>query len=376
MPVSPFHIEVHDRVDDLSDDWPDANDGNGCALFVFQSKTFLRAWEATYGKARKAQLCLVEVRDQDQRPVLFVPLYIQQQHGARVLAFTDDGVADYNAPILFDHAQTWDAVSADALLQGIVAALPPFDIAAFDKMPETVEGRPNPFWYISNRDCAEATQWITLDRPLPDIEASIRGLRTIKKRGKALRQAGRYRFLVTRTAEERATILDAMLRQKQRRFVETRVPGFDAHPEKRQFFETVTEPLAARNALHFSALTMDDEVVATMWSVTRNRHYCAMVTTFEDGVWNKYSPGKVLILRLIEALKADDYDCFDLGFGNEPWKQDFANRTIPLRDYIAARTPRGKLSLARQQLITSLRSTRLYQRLRPLKWELLRRFSR
>jgi CelD/BcsL family acetyltransferase involved in cellulose biosynthesis len=376
MSSANFEIKVHSRVDDLSNDWPDANDSSGCALYVFQSRTFLRAWEASYGAAHKAELCLIEVRDQNQRPVLFVPFCIMQRYGARILSFVDDGVSDYNAPILFENAPHWDVAGASALLKQIFAALPPFDMVAFEKMPQEVEGRPNPFWGLSNRDCAAGTHWITLERPMPEIEQSIRGHSSIAKRAKALRRAGRYRFLVTRDAQERATFLETMLQQKQKRFEDTKVPGFETHPEKRRFFELVTEPLAAVNALHFSVLTMDDAVVATMWSVTRKRHYCAMITTFEDGIWNKYSPGKVLMVRLIEALKADDYECFDLGFGNEPWKQDFANLEIPMRDYVVARTLRGRIALACQQTIEGLRTTRLYKRLRPLKWELLRRLSR
>jgi hypothetical protein len=47
-----------------------------------------------------------------------------------------------------------------------------------------------------------------------------------------------------------------------------------------------------------------------------------------------------------------------------------------MRDYVVARTLRGRIALAYQQTIDGLRTTRLYKRLRPLKWELLRRLSR
>ncbi len=81
--------------------------------------------------------------------------------------------------------------------------------------------------------------------------------------------------------------------------------------------------------------------MATMWSVVRNGHYCAMITTFEDGKWSKFSPGKVIILRLLHMLKADGYRCFDMGYGDEPWKQGLRDQTVPLRDYIRVTTLRG-----------------------------------
>ena len=52
-----------------------------------------------------------------------------------------------------------------------------------------------------------------------------------------------------------------------------------------------------------------------------------MIITFENGVWSKFSPGKLLILRLLSALKADGYTMFDLGFGDEPWKSGICDRT-------------------------------------------------
>ncbi|MBC2884413.1 GNAT family N-acetyltransferase [Ochrobactrum sp. CM-21-5] len=376
MSGTDFHIEVHDCVARLSDAWPDADDDSGSALFVFQSKSFLRAWEASYGIAHKAQLCLVEVRDQNRQPILFVPLCILRRYGARILYFVDDGVSDYNAPVIFPNTPRWTKAETKYLLRRIFAALPPFDIAHFEKMPQLIEGKANPFWDIANKDSTASAHWITLDRPIEEIGASIRRFKGIRKRAKALRHAGRFRFFVTRSEDERSTVLEAMFRQKQRRFEETKVPGFDAHPEKRRFFEIASEPLAQKNALHLSALSVDGEIIATMWSVTRNGHYCAMVPSFEDGIWSRYSPGKVLIHTLIQSLKSDSYSCLDLGFGNEPWKADFADHSIHLRDYIRPVSLRGRVSLMAQGSVEQLRSTWLYQKLRPLKWKLLRKLSR
>lgn len=46
-----------------------------------------------------------------------------------------------------------------------------------------------------------------------------------------------YRFFVAHIEAERHAILEVMLRQKQRRFEETMVPGFDVHPEKQRFLK-------------------------------------------------------------------------------------------------------------------------------------------
>ncbi|MBQ0709377.1 MULTISPECIES: GNAT family N-acetyltransferase [unclassified Ochrobactrum] len=375
MLTNDFEIRVFSSAERLSIDWPDADDKTGSAFFVFQSKSFIRAWEASYGQKSGVQLCLTEVRQSDGTPLLFLPLSITRICGSRVLSFIDEGVSDYNAPIVFPAAAELSHDAAMRILAAVVAAVPSHDIVALYKMPENVEGLINPLWSVTDRFSDASTHAISLTRPIDEIEKSIQGIGNIKKRDRALQQMEGSRFLIAQTEAERRTVLDAMLRQKQRRFEETMVPGFDAHPEKRRFFEEATEHLARHDALHLSALTVGETVLATMWSVIRNDLYCAMIITFEDGTWSRFSPGKVLMLRLLSALKADGYTVFDLGFGDEPWKFGVRDRTTSLRDYVRPVTVHGRMSLILAHYLERIRATSFYKKLRPLKWRLLRKFG-
>lgn len=373
MLTSDFDIRVYKNTEQLSPDWPDADDKSDSAFFVFQAKSFLKAWEASYGRKPGVKLCLTEVRQRDGIPLLFLPLHISYLYRSRVLSFVDDGVSDYNGPIIFPAAAQLSRDAARRILEGVIAAVPPHDVIALCKMPEHVEGTANPLWQLTNLPSEASTHAISLKRPMEEIEQSIQGIRNIRKRDRALQKLDGFRFYVTQNEAERQSALQTMLRQKQRRFEETMVPGFDAHPEKRRFFEEATEQLARRDALHFSALAVGETILATMWSLVRNGHYCAMITTFEDGEWSKFSPGKVIILRLLHALKADGYTYFDLGYGDEPWKQGLRDQTLSLRDYIRPVTLQGRISLFLDRCLKWARATTLYQRLRPLKWQLLRK---
>ncbi|MBR7650964.1 GNAT family N-acetyltransferase [Brucella oryzae] len=373
MLASDFDIRVHKGTEQLSTDWPDADDKTGSAFFVFQAKSFLTAWEASYGQKSGVQLCLTEIRQHDGVPLLFLPLAITRVYGSRVLSFIDEGVSDYNGPIVFPAAARLSRDTVIRILESVVAAVPSHDAIAFCKMPEYIEGVANPLWQLTNLSSEASTHAISLTRPMEEIEQSIQGIKNLKKRDRTLQKLDGFHFYVTQTKAERQSVLKTMLRQKQRRFEETMVPGFDAHPEKQRFFEEATEQLARYDALHLSALAIGETILATMWSVVRNGHYCAMITTFEDGKWGKFSPGKVIILRLLHMLKADGYRCFDMGYGDEPWKQGLRDQTVPLRDYIRVTTLRGRMSRFLDRSLEWVRATAIYQRLRPLKWQLLRK---
>ncbi|WP_139973353.1 GNAT family N-acetyltransferase [Ochrobactrum sp. CGA5] len=374
MLTNDFDIRVFSSTEQLSADWPDADDKTGAAFFAFQAKSFLRAWEATYGRRPGVELCLIKVRQSDGQPLLFLPLSITHKYGSRTLSFIDGGVSDYNAPIVFPAAAKVSHETALRLLEAVVAAVPPHDVIALCKMPERIESFANPLWLVTNQPSDASAHAISLTRPIDEIERSIRSIGNLRKRDRALRQMKGCQFLIAQTADERRLILDVMLRQKQRRFEETRVPGFDAHPEKQRFFEAATEELARRGALHLSALKVGETIVATMWSIVRNGHYCAMMTTFEGGDWKRFSPGKVLMLRLLSGLKAEGYTSLDLGYGDEPWKKGLCDQTTLLRDYIRPRTVRGRISLILAHVLERIRATPLYKKLRPLKWRLLRKF--
>ncbi len=194
MLIDGFQIQVHTSTRQLSDDWPEADDRTGCALFVFQSRTFLQAWEASYGRKRNVRLCLVEVRRQDGDPVIFLPLYLSRHYGARVLSFIDGGVVDYGAPVIFPAAAQLSHITITAILERVLSAVPPHDIVAFTKLPERVETCPNPLWPFTNRSSVASAHAISLTRPLDEIEASIQSIRNIRKRDRALQRMGELRF--------------------------------------------------------------------------------------------------------------------------------------------------------------------------------------
>ena len=115
------------------------------------------------------------------------------------------------------------------------------------------------------------------------------------------------------------------------------------------------------------------EVIATTWGLTQGRHYYGLFLSFESGEWGKYSPGRVLHHQLLLLLAERGYSCFDLGIGDEEWKISVCDVHIPLTQWRAAQTLRGQLTLLRMTALERLRQTPLWQRVRPLKWVLLRK---
>lgn len=371
--VPAFKISVFDTLDDLSPDWPRDATAEGAHFHVFQTVTFLKAWLASFGRSGQRSLHFVEVREEAGRPLLFVPLCITHRKGARVLEFIDADAADYNAPILFATSISWTRELAERLWQEIARQLPPFDLLMFSKMPADIDGVANPLSLIGDQPNEISCHANDLRRPWAEIEAAFPQRKTLARKMRNLEKIAPLEFRIAADAEERREATAAFLRQKQWRFEQTRVPGFDVDVDKHDFFCKGTDIFAREQMLKLFYLRSGDTIIATIWGLRAGRRYYAIMLSFEAGEWAKFSPGSALYYRTLEWLHANGYEWLDLGIGDESWKLESCETTFPLTAKQAALTLQGQIYLTRQGLVAALRSTALWQSLRPLKWVIRRR---
>lgn len=382
LPV--YAIHCFNNVHDVSADWPAAtrnspskfNSHASPNYHIFQTTTFLKIWAETYAPVIKAKLCLIEIRLKTNQPVMFLPLAIIPRGGIRLLSFTDQGVADYNAPVMFDCGITWTKAQAENVWTQIKQALPAFDFIDFENMPEKLGSLINPLFLLATQPNVADSHATSLKPDWATIEQSLMRPKNIRRNLRLLKDIGACTFSVADTDEERQDYLNFMLYEKQQRFIETAVPGFEKHPEKLQYFKLATERFHEAGVLHLSALKLNGEIIACMWGLTSGTHYYGIMIASNLQDWAKYSPGRIMHYVLIKHLKEQGYDCLDLGVGNEDWKLQNCDLTIPLMRMTASTSLRGRLYEIRQNTMASLRATAFWQALRPLKWRLLRAIKR
>lgn len=373
-----FRIAIHEKLEDLSPEWP--RDGRSAAQGVrfhaFQTVTFFEAWLDSFGRSGHQIFRFVEVRDEASRPVIFIALRILNRGGARLLQYVDHDAADYNAPILFKSQIIWSREVAEDLWRQIVVKLPAFDVIDLVKMPAEVEEVANPLAYLGDRKSELSCHATDLRRSWTEIEEELPRRTTLLRKIRSLERLVPIEFHVAQTPDEVRKITDVMLRQKQRRFEETMVPGFDVDRDKYDFFSDGTPLFHRREMLLLFYLTAGETVVATIWGLVADRRYYANMLSFEGHEWSKHSPGSILFYKSLKWLHDNGFEWMDLGIGNEPWKLESCRTTIGLSERSEAVTMRGRLYLARLRARTNLRATKTYQRLRPLKWIVLRSLRR
>lgn len=375
--LNTYEIKILTHPDQLSDYWPQgvAGESSLAQSLIFQSRTFLQAWAKSYGARADCKMLFVEIYDSNGKPLIFLPLVMQKQHSVNIITFTDHDVCDYNAPILFQDFSAWSKEQVQTLIKDICNKLPPIDIINFQKMPQWIGNQLNPFFLITTQKHPESGHFSTLDQPWSQLEKKLHRIKNTKQRYRNLLRMGGFEFKIAHTNEERRAFIAALIAQKQRRFVETNVPGFHEHREKQQFFEYATDYFGQAQSLHLAALLMNGEIIATLWGLLDGKTYFGMMISHEAEHWSKYSPGMVLHYLVMQDLHKQDFTVLDLGVGDEAWKVNTCDGVRILKDYKTAITLKGHLALIAQSLLTGLRSTHVWKAIRPLKWKILRFFS-
>jgi CelD/BcsL family acetyltransferase involved in cellulose biosynthesis len=348
---------------DFVDIWPTTDNLGVSRAYVFQTADFLDVWLDTIGKARGTIPCFVAVVDDHDAPHALFPLGVEKvKFGIRVLTFLDGGVSDYNAPVLYPEVKNWDAAFVRKLWDAIGAIAPRFDVAIVDKMPECVRDIENPLMPLVTSHHPHSGYVMNLPESIDEfiLKGLPRGQDTRRKL-RRLAERGSIDFKIATTPDERNEILEAMIRQKSRRYIETRgVDGFD-RPGYRAFFREATSRLALRGSLHLSALAVDGTILATHWGYVVGDRFYYMMPSFEGGEWTRYSPGRHLLNYLIEWSIKNGVRLFDQGIGDEEYKNEYCDSTTFLHQIEKARTLPGRANLLARKVKSSLRETPIWE---------------
>lgn len=349
--------------------WPTMANRGSARVFVFQTADFLNVWCDTVGPARGTQPFFVAVVDECGVPHALFPLGIEKRRsGLKVLSFLDGGVSDYNAPVLFPQVKVWSPSFVGKLWDAIASVAPPFDIAIVEKMPDRVFDIDNPLMSLITARYPHSGYVMRLPGSVDEFVAKrLPRAQDTRRKLRKLGQHGTVTFRIASTSAEREKMLDAMMRQKSRRYIETTgVDGME-RPGYRAFFRQAALDLAPQGHVHISSLSLGASVLAVHWGYKDDSRFYYMMPSFEGGEWDRFSPGRHLLNYLIEWAISAGMKEFDQGLGDEDYKKEYCDAAITLHQIEIPSTLRGQVDLLVRKLKMSLRDTLVWHSLKSLR---------
>ncbi|MFE1601705.1 GNAT family N-acetyltransferase [Methylobacterium sp. ID0610] len=330
--------------------WRELEAGPAVVMTPYQRFDFAAAYMTTIGRAEAASPFVAVLRDPLGRVRLLLPFAVRRELGLTVARVIGGPHANFHMPIFATR-------EAAGLPHGtIVAALrrlgrvAGIDAFAFAHQPRIWDGTANPL-AVGGTPSASDAYGMRLDG---DAEATIRRLfsgdarRKLRQKEKWLVDAhGPVTHRVAATPVEAEAILAAYLTQKAARFAQLGLSDPFAGPAARDFLTASCLPSPAGPApfeLHALMAQADGRVLATFIGVADGRRFSGMLTSFDpDPAFARFSPGDLLLHRLIRDQAARGRLALDLGVGEAHYKAKICEETIALVDGLVPVSPRGRL---------------------------------
>jgi CelD/BcsL family acetyltransferase involved in cellulose biosynthesis len=335
---------------------------NNDSATLFQDSRWLEAWYAAFAVAGHVEPLIAIILDAATgEPVALLPLIRRLQKGIRIVEFADLALTDYNAPVLGDAAPR-DARAARALWRDLRAALRRLpggaDLIRLRKMPLDLDGRPNPLALqdgatpcpmngnlVATGDDFDAWRY--------SLERTVR--KELERSWRVFRRDPAAAFKIVADKAEALRMLATMEIQQGTRMQHLGL-NFVLNDETcAAFYRNLVGDGFNSGYAVVSALTVDNEVVATLLGIRRGSRYVMVRISNAGEKWSNCSPGRLIIERTMAALHKDGVREFDFSIGNYAYKRRFGVAPLPLVDLTASLRWRGVPYALRDRAAVRLR---------------------
>lgn len=287
---------------------------------IFGTFAWARAWWRAYGSAYSLRVLAIR---EGNRLVGLLPLVSQ----GRTLQFLGTFHNDYNDLLCAPHNKS---SVLEAALQGTMGLLSPGDRCELESLPE---------------DSSIVTQYRQLAAPdhrrlhlshaafcprivfSPESDSLLQSLlhkKSLRRHENSLRRLGELRFRHLEDREEIKHHLPALFHQHMVRRERAGDTSIFTDQRARSFYVFLVEELDPRTVLRFAVLELDGRPIAYHFGFEMNNVFLWYKPTF-DPQFFEFSPGEVLIKRLLEYVGSRGVRIFDFTVGNEAFKTRFAN---------------------------------------------------
>ena len=268
--------------------------------------------------------------------IMILPLNIKNQYSIKILSWSGFPFSDYNIPLIIkdldisyeDFKMIWKIV-----LEGITN----IDCIVLQNQPKNIFTQKNPFYYFLNNKINNECYGIKLDK---EFNLKKNELDNIKYQTNRLKKLGNLNFKKAKSIDEKKKILNFIVQHKSQQYIKTKVWNLFKDRFNKDFF--ILSSLAMDEKAYITYMELNNEIIAAHSGFVYN-NICYYLFPVYDVNFNKYSPGKILLKKIIDDSKSNLLDYFDLTIGSENYKKDYSNsksyssvvlKSLNLRGYL------------------------------------------
>ena len=315
----------------------------------FQRFDFLSLWQQQVGTREGFRPFVVIAYDRERRPLLLLPLGLNEACGMRIASFMGGKHATFNMA-LWDRDFVTEATRAD--LKTLISAIrrrAEADVLALYRQPLKWQNQCNPMALLPHQTSVNGCPVMRLvagGSPTACVGQSLPG--RLKSKERRLKNLPGYRYFVAADDTDVTRLLDAFFRIKPQRMAAQRLPNVFEEPGVENFVRNACMKRLANGerVLQIHALECDDEVIAIFAGVADGDRFSLMFNTYTVSANSRHSPGLILISHIIDRCAERGYRAFDLGVGSDGYKRLFCKTDESIFDCFVPLSPRGAVGAA------------------------------
>jgi D-aspartate ligase len=342
-----LRLALHRDLDAIEAEWRRFERAADCT--AFQTFDWLATWQRHVGVCENTGPVIAVASFADGAIAFMLPLAIEAKRSARRLCWLGQDLNDYNAPLLakdFSERVTPDRFLAawrelcarmqrDPMLR--------YDWIELEKMPEMVGGQVNPFFHLALAANPSGAHFTLLGDDWNTFYEAKRSSSTRRRDRTKRKHMSAFGDIVFRTcpADDVPHTLQTLMEQKRRLFAHKGIPDMFAQPGWREFFLDIATNPATRHLVHVSHVRIGETFAAANLGAVFGDTYYHMLASYDDGELARYGPGALHLRELLAYAIGQKLRRFDFTIGDEPYKLEWSDVHVKLRDYTAAATWRG-----------------------------------
>lgn len=340
-------FEIQANLADTQDTWNMLHRRAGAS--PYQSFSWFSAWCDEIGTPAGWRPCIVIIHDEAGEPLLILPLVERRRFGLTLIEFGGGKHSNLNMPLMTERAASrldrstlsWLALEIARSRRGLV-------VLRLVNMPSHWHAMPNPLIGFAKQRSPGDSYAATLDdgkESWKDKLLSHHRRQRLNYNMRKLAESGELRWL-TSDETECERMINAFLRQKGDQLARQGIPNPFRDPGFRRFIRRAsTSSLAEIDpVIELRALELDGEIIATLGCAVAGKSFSVMFMSMcAFSAAARFSPGELLLWRVIEEMHARGFRRFDLGIGEAPHKARFCPEVVPLFDVFLAFSAGGQL---------------------------------
>ncbi|PLX39006.1 MAG: hypothetical protein C0606_00210 [Hyphomicrobiales bacterium] len=334
---------VHDDLESCADLWRDFQ--STAVRTVFQRYEWLKAEYEMLEDPASVEPRIV-VGTVGGKPQVLLPLALSRTLGASTLSWLGIDWSDYGGPLIAPELYAKLEPGDIARIRGAAAeAVGSVDYVHFEKQPETLGERENPFATFESEEAATHAYALGLGDDWETFYGQLRSSKTRRRMNEKERKLGQCGDLVFRQLEDFDQACAAIDKLVAWKIDQVRARGrfnpFRGAPLEPFFGRLLSE---APELLRIYALELDCELLAGGIVLVDNDAFTVYQTAYANNEYSRYSPGRILVHRMMAEAIGLGLKVFDFSLGDEGYKLEICDRKTELTYSAKAMTGRGWLA--------------------------------